>query len=164
MGTYIKIELQAERKTVAAEEPFGASCSSSVCLPSHTESQKTLRIYVWELGDDRSLTLCGSVFSSTMQPTGSMAPQPRLISSFSTLFRLICFSALCSTQQWAEKAFSSVMQGIFPAKFLRRSAKTSSTLCIYFCTYCTGGSMYSFRCHCQTDILSHKIRDSSLGF
>ena len=97
----------AQNSSVAAEKQFGASCSSSVCLPSHTLSQKTLRIYVWEPGDDGSSTLCGVVFSSTMQPTGSMAPQPRLISSFSTLFRLIWFSAL-------SVALSSEQRRLFP--------------------------------------------------
>lgn len=85
---------RAPNSSVAAEKQFGASCSSSVCLQSHALSQKTSRIYVWEPGDDKSSALRGGGFSLAVEPRGWTALQPRLISSFSTPFRLISFSTL----------------------------------------------------------------------
>lgn len=85
---------RAPDSSVAVEKQFGASCSSSTCLPSLTLIQKTSRIYVWEPGDDRSSALCCGEFSSAVEPRSWTAPQPRLISSFSMLFRLNWFSTL----------------------------------------------------------------------
>lgn len=85
---------RAPNSSVAAEKQFGASRSSSACLLSRAPSQKASRIYVCEPGDDRSSALRGGGFSSAVEPRGWTAPQPSLISSFSTPFRLIWFSSL----------------------------------------------------------------------
>lgn len=85
---------RAPNSSVASEKQFGASRSSSASLLSHTPSQKTSRIYVCEPGDDRSSALRGGGFGSAAGPRGWTAPQPRLISSFSTPFSLIWFSSL----------------------------------------------------------------------
>lgn len=55
---------RAPNSSVAAEKQFGSSRSSSTCLLTHAPSQKTSRIYVCELGDDRSSALGSGGFSS----------------------------------------------------------------------------------------------------
>lgn len=96
--------------------------------------------------------------ASASEPRGWTAPEPRLISSFCPPFRMIRFSSLCTGR------FSESRRGFFPATFsekmqtLSAAARASSTLCLsIFCKCCGGGGLFSLRCDCQTDILSHKM-------
>lgn len=113
-----------------------------------------LRIYVWELGDDRSSALRGGGFSSALEPRGWTAPQPRLISSFSTLFSLIWSElSLSGAQRWAER-------GGFQCHSVAFSQRRFHIMCLI----CVSAAAVeaSLRYNCQTDISSRTICESYL--
>lgn len=114
-GTIYQGILQAPNSCVAAEKKallflltFTGSCTEP----------KDIQDLCLCVGDVRNPPHNGGGFSSAVEPRGWAAPQPRLISSFSTLFSLIRFSAALSSEQ--RGAFLCHTLAFSPTTFLRR--------------------------------------------